>query len=34
MEKDYLINTIKELLAECTDIEKLYLIQSILSAEH
>lgn len=34
MEKDYLIKTIKELLAECTDIEKLYLIKGLLSAEH
>lgn len=33
MEKDYLIETIKELLKECTDIELLYLIQSLLSAK-
>lgn len=34
MKKDSLIETIKELLAECTDIELLYLIQGLLSAEH
>ena len=33
MEKDYLIETIKKLLSECTDIELLYLIQGLLSAE-
>lgn len=33
MEKDYIIETIKELLSECTDIELLYLIQSQLSAK-
>lgn len=33
MEKDYLIKTIKELLAECTDLELLYLIQSMLSVK-
>lgn len=33
MEKDYLIETIKILLAECTDIELLYLIQGLLNAE-
>ena len=32
MEKDYIIETIKKLL-ECADIELLYLIQSLLSAE-
>lgn len=31
MEKDYLIKTIKELLSECTDIDLLYLIVSLLS---
>lgn len=33
MEKEYLIENIKNLLAECTDIELLYLIQGLLSAE-
>lgn len=33
MEKDCLIETIKELLAECTDIELLYLIHGLLSAK-
>ncbi len=33
MEKDYLIETIKKLLLECKDIEVLYLIQNLLSAE-
>ncbi len=33
MEKDFIIETIKQLLVECTDIELLYLIQSLLSAE-
>lgn len=33
MEKDYLIETIKQLLSECTDIELLYLIQNLLSVE-
>lgn len=31
MEKDYLIETIKQLLIECTDVELLYLIKSMLS---
>lgn len=31
MEKEYLIENIKTLLSECTDIELLYLIQSLLS---
>lgn len=34
MEKDYLIETIKQLLAECTDIELLYLIQALLSGQN
>ena len=33
MEKDFIIETIKELLKECKDIELLYLIQNLLSAE-
>lgn len=33
MERDYLIETIKKLLTDCTDIELLYLIQNLLSAE-
>ncbi len=33
MEKDYVIETIKTLLADCTDIELLYLIQNLLSAK-
>lgn len=33
MEKDYLIETIRELLADCTDIDLLYLIQGLLSAK-
>lgn len=33
MEKDYLIETIKQLLEECTDIELLYLIQGLLSGQ-
>lgn len=33
MEKDYIIETIKNMLTECNDIELLYLIQSLLSAE-
>lgn len=32
MEKDYLIEVIKQLLAECTDIELLHLIQGLLSS--
>ena len=31
MERDYLIKVIKNLLAECNDIELLYLIKSLLS---
>lgn len=34
MEKSYLIETIKELLKDCKDIELLYLIQGLLSVEH
>lgn len=33
MEKDYLIETIIKLLEECTDIDLLYLIQSLLNAQ-
>ena len=33
MEKDYIIETIKQLLTECTDIELLYLIQGLLSGQ-
>ena len=33
MEKDYLIESIKQLLTDCTDIEMLYLIQGLLSAK-
>lgn len=33
MEKDFIVETIKQLLNECTDIELLHLIQSLLSAE-
>lgn len=33
MEKIYLIETIKKLLKECTDLETLYLIKSLLSAK-
>lgn len=33
MEKEYLIETIRELLADCTDIDLLYLIQGLLSAK-
>jgi hypothetical protein len=33
MEKDYLIETIRELLTECTDIETLYLIKNLLNVE-
>ena len=33
MERDYLIETIKKLLADCTDIEILYLIQNLLSVK-
>lgn len=33
MEKDYLIESIKQLLTECTDVDMLYLIQGLLSAE-
>ena len=34
MEKDFIIETIKQLLAECTDIELLYLIQGLLSGQN
>ena len=34
MEKDYIIETIKNLLLSCNDMELLYLIQSLLSAEN
>ena len=34
MEKDYIIETIKQLLEECTDVELLYLIQGLLSAKN
>ena len=33
MEKDYLVKSIENLLAECNDIELLYLIKSLLSVE-
>ena len=33
MERKYLIETIKELLNDCTDIDLLYLIKSLLSAK-
>lgn len=33
MDKDYIIETIKQLLEECTDVELLYLIQGLLSAK-
>ena len=33
MERDFIIETIKELLNTCDDIELLYLIQSLLSGE-
>jgi hypothetical protein len=33
MEKDYLIETIIKLLLNCNDMELLYLIKSLLSAE-
>lgn len=33
MEKDYLIENIKQLLSQCTDIELLYLIQGLLSVD-
>lgn len=33
MEKHYLIETIKKLLNECTDLETLYLIKSLLSVK-
>ncbi len=33
MERDYLIETIKKLLSESTDIELLYLIKGLLSVE-
>lgn len=31
MEKDYVIETIKELLTDCNDLETLYLIKNLLS---
>ena len=34
MEKDYLIKAIENLLAECNDIELLYLVKSLLSVEN
>lgn len=33
MERKYLIETIKALLNDCTDIDLLYLIKSLLSAK-
>lgn len=33
MERKYLIETIKELLSDCTDIDLLYLIKSLISAK-
>lgn len=33
MEKNYLIDTIKQLLPDCNDIELLLLIKSLLSVE-
>lgn len=33
MEKDYLIETIKQLLIECSDIDLLYLIYAMLSEQ-
>lgn len=33
MEKDYLIENIKQLLSQCTDIELLYLIQGLLNVD-
>ena len=33
MEKDFIIETIKELLSGCTDIELLYLIQGLLNVD-
>lgn len=33
MEKNYLIETIYKLLAECNDIELLYLIKNLLNVE-
>lgn len=32
MEKDYLIESIKSLLSNCTDIELLYLIHGLLNS--
>ena len=32
MEKDYVIESIKELLTGCNDLEMLYLIKDLLSA--
>lgn len=34
MEKEYLIKSIENLLTECTDIELLYLIQSLLNVKN
>lgn len=33
MEKDFLIETIKQLLTKCDDIDLLYLIQGLLSGQ-
>lgn len=33
MEKDFIIETIKELLSGCNDIDLLYLIQGLLNVE-
>ena len=33
MEKDFIIETIKELLSACNDVDLLYLIQGLLSGE-
>ena len=33
MEKDYLLKVIENLLAECNDIELLYLIKDLLSVK-
>jgi hypothetical protein len=33
MEREYLINTIIEILKECKDVDLLYLIKSLLSAK-
>ena len=34
MERDYLIKNIEILLTNCTDVELLYLIQSLLSVKN